>query len=78
MVFRSIAFATVLGVAAVSLSGCRDASAPEIVLAPKSASARAVLLLAQNARAVGRVKVSELRAYLSQSRIDELGEVILS
>ena len=59
-------------------AGCRDAAPPPAILAPQTVSERALLLVAEDARAVGRVKISELRGYLSPARQDELGELILS
>jgi hypothetical protein len=75
---RVLPIVAALGVAPAALVACRDASAPAVALAPKTASERAVLLLAEGGRAFGRVRVAELRANLSQQRLDELGEVILS
>jgi hypothetical protein len=74
---RVLAFAASLFVAA-ALPACRDAASPEQAPVVKTASERAVLLLAEGGRAFGRVRVAELRAHLSQQRLDELGELILS
>jgi hypothetical protein len=76
-----LASCALIGALALTASlnlGCRDAAAPPVIQAPQTPSERALLLVAQDARAVGRVRVSELRGYLSAARQDELGEVILS
>jgi hypothetical protein len=75
---RVTVLAASLFFSAAALSGCREASAPDVAPVANSASERAVLLLAEGGRAFGRVRVSELRAHLSQGRLDELGESILS
>lgn len=78
MRLASCALVGALALTASSTLGCRDAAPPPAALAPKSVAERATLLLAEDARAVGRVKVSELRGFLSPARQDELGELILS
>jgi hypothetical protein len=78
MLRRVTALVAMLGFASVGLAACRGSATPEAALAPKTASERAILLLAEGGRAYGRVRVSELRAHLSQQRLDELGELILS
>lgn len=68
-------FAVLVGGAIV---GCKGAEVPAPIAVPASASERAVLLLAEDARATGRLRIHELRGYLSPERLDELGELILS
>ena len=71
----------VLGLAMIlsAAGGCRAASSPNSEgAAPTTVSGRARGLLLEDARAIGRIRVAELRAHLSQARIDELGEAILS
>ena len=72
------ALAAALALHASFTLGCREAASPAPVLAPQTLSERALLLLADDARAIGRVKISELRGFLSPARQDELGETILS
>ena len=78
MKWRVLSAATFAVASCVSVLGCKGPEAPAPVMAPVSVSERAVLLLANDARALGRLKVSNLRGYLSAERLDELGELILS
>ena len=65
-------------VSAVTIAGCKGAEVPPPVQAPKSPSERALFLLAEDARALGRLRLQALRASLSPERLDEVGERILS